>query len=434
MAEESPEVGRAEGAGQGGGGGVVPDDESLFDLHVFLDLLGSVPQPLRLKLARDLGILVTPKDLARGEQAVLARFARQALKPRVWPGVRDWLARSCAPEIARVAEARSPAVIDDLLREGRDWGGVYWLCLKAGKYHAAIPRRYGRTARAALDAVRARCRALIEEAEGARQAGEEARTRSLEEIRRENERLTKLLRAAEARIERLKGELHEARQALRAQKRAAWEAAREPERILAEATAEIERLQVRAEEAEASARRREAEAEALLQAAIRDYEERFAALREVMSQQDAEILELLAAVRRGGTLSAAPAGAAVPAGTAALSAAATAAQLLRGRTVCVVGGETRLPGYREIVAAYGAEMTFASGLEKLGQIDGAVSAADGVILIAAYASHKASDQVRQAVERHGKPVALAHNAGLATFERVLVGELAPRLMGGKSAS
>lgn len=420
MAEESPEVGRAEGAGQGDGGGVVPDDESLFDLHVFLDLVGCVPQPLRLKLARDLGILVTPKDLARGEQAVMARFARQALKPRVWPGVRDWLARSCAAEIARVAEARSPAVIDDLLREGRDWGGVYWLCLKAGKYHAAIPRRYGRPARAALDAVRARCRALIEEAEGARQAGEEARTRSLEEIRRENERLTKLLRAAEARIERLKGELHEARQALRAQKRAAWEAAREPERILAEATAEIERLQVRAGEAEASARRREAEAEALLQATIRDYEERFAALREVISQQDAEILELLAAVRRGGALPEAPAG--------------SAAQLLRGRTVCVVGGETRLPGYREIVAAYGAEMTFASGLEKLGQIDGAVSAADGVILIAAYASHKASDQVRQAVERHGKPVALAHNAGLATFERVLVGELAPRLAGGKSAA
>lgn len=423
MAEESFEVGRAEGAGQGGGG-VASDDEALFDLHVFLDLVGSVPQPLRLKLARELGILVTPKDLARGEQAVLARFARQALKPRVWPGVRDWLARSCAAEIARVAEARSPAVIDDLLREGRDWGGVYWLCLKAGKYHAAIPRRYGRPARAALDAVRARCRALIEEVEGARQAGEEARSRALEDLRRENERLTKLLRAAEARIERLKGELHEAGQALRAQKRAAWEAKREPERILAEATAEIGRLQARAEEAEASARRREAEAEALLQATIRDYEERFAALREVISQQDAEILELLAAVRRGGALPEAPAG----------SAATPAAALLRGRTVCVVGGETRLPGYREIVAAYGAEMTFASGLEKLGQIDGAVSAADGVILIAAYASHKASDQVRQAVERHGKPVALAHNAGLATFERVLVGELAPRLAGGKPAA
>lgn len=421
MTEESPEVGRAEGAGQAG---VVPDDETLFDLHVFLDLVGSVPPPLRLKLARDLGILITPKDVARGEQAVLARFARQALKPRAWPGVRDWLARTCAPEIARVAEARSPAVIDDLLREGRDWGAVYWLCLKAGKYHAGIPRRYGRPARDALDAVRERCRTLIEEAEGARQAGEEARTRSFEDLRRENERLTKLLRAAEARIERLKGELHEARQALRAQKRAAWEAAREPERILAEATAEIGRLQARAEEAEASARRREAEAEALLQAAIRDYEERFAVLREVISQQDGEILELLAAVRRGGVL---------PAGPAA-SAAAPAAALLRGRTVCVVGGETRLAGYREIVAAYGAEMTFASGLEKLGQIDGAVSAADGVILIAAYVSHKASDQVRQAVERHGKPVALAHNAGLATFERVLVGELAPRLAGGKPPS
>lgn len=429
MAEQPSEADRASEIEERGGS--VPDDETLFDLHVLLDLMASLPRQMRLKVARDLGILVTPKDLARGDQAVLARIARQALKPRAWPGVRDRLARGHAAEIARVAGARSPAVIDELLREGRDWAFIHWLCLKAGKYHAGIPRRYGRPARAALDEVRARCRALLEAAEGARQAGEEARSRSLEELRRENERLSKLLRAAEARVERLKGELHEARQAVRAQKRAAWEAAREPERILAEATAEIERLQARAGEAEASARRREAEAEALLLDTIREYEERLAVLREVIAHQDGEILEFLAAARRGGEAprGARPAEAGATAGGA--DRAAVNPARLRGRTICVVGGETRLTGYREIVAAHGAGMTFASGLEKIGQIEGAVSAADGVVLIAAYASHKASDQVRQAAERYGKPVALAHNAGLATFERVLVNDLAPKL-GGKS--
>lgn len=365
------------------------DDEILFDLYFILEFLRAQSQDRLIKKARELGMVITPKDLRRGPDAVLGRVVRQVRKPQAWAALRDLVTWAHSGEIARVKAARHSRIVDQLMDEGCDWCRVYWLCLKAGKYHATLARRFGQPAATALDEVRERCGALLASAEGRREAGAAVRALSLREVRAENERLARRLRAAEGRVEQLKRELMEARQAVRTARRSAWEDVR---------------------------REFEARAAADLQAAIQEYEGQMTGLREVIRHQDDELLELLANDRR--------ARAAAPGN----GAQARSESVLRGRTICVVGGDTRVPGYRTIVEAHGGRMVFASALEKLGRIEGAISGADAVVLVAAYASHKASDQVRQASERYGKPVALAHNAGLATFERVLVTDLATKLM------
>ncbi len=391
----------------------VYDDETLFDLHVIWRLLKALPQDLFIKKVREVGIVLTPKDLQRGGTATMVRVVRNIRKPRVWGRLRDWATWRFAQEIARIKAARSHLILDELLQEGCDWATVYWLCLKAGKYHAGITRRYGQAAAAALEEVRESSRSLLSAADGMREAVAAQQDRSWRELQAENARLAKRLRAAETRIEQLKRELLEARSAVWAARGNAREAACAAERAREEAADEIRRLRARAEAAEVVLQQQAREAEKMIQATVAEYEERLAALREIVEQQDREILELLASLRRGGEATRLP--------------EVAPASALKGRLICVVGGDTRVAGYREIVEAYGGRMVFASALGKLGQIDGAVSGSDGVVLITAYATHKASGLVRQAAERYGKPVALAHNAGLATFERVLVSDLAPRL-------
>lgn len=400
-----------EGRGGAGQGGCGYDEETLFDLHVILKMLKGLPQDRLVRKAREVGIRITPKDLQRGGAAAMARVVRNIRKPKVWARLRDWASWCHSGDIARVKAARSQAVLDELLDDGLDWATVYWLCLKAGRYHDGMIGRYGQAAAAAIEDARESSRSLLASVDCLREAvaaRQDAWRRALQE---ENAALAKRLRAAEERIEQLKAELIQARRAARAEKEKARQAAVALEKAGREAAEEARRLRERAEAAEAALRKEAEEAERMIRATVQVYEQRLAVLRELLEQQDGEVLELLALTRRG----------------EALSSHQGAAAALKGRTICVVGGDTRAAGYREIVEAYGARMVFASALEKLGQIEGAVSGSDGVVLIAAYATHKASGLVRQAAERYGRPVALAHNAGLATFERVLVSELAPRL-------
>jgi hypothetical protein len=101
--------------------------------------------------------------------------------------------------------------------------------------------------------------------------------------------------------------------------------------------------------------------------------------------------------------------------------------MLKGRKIAVIGPSFREESYRRIVEQYGGRFTFAPSEEKLCQIDRVVSKAHGVIFIATYTSHAASDKVRAAAERYGKPLVMVHQTGLDHLEDVLLGLLAPQL-------
>lgn len=101
--------------------------------------------------------------------------------------------------------------------------------------------------------------------------------------------------------------------------------------------------------------------------------------------------------------------------------------VLNARKIAVVGPSFREESYRRIVEQHGGRFTFAPSDEKLGLIDRAVSKSHGVIFITTYTSHAASDKVRAAAERYGKPLVMVHNTGLDYLEEAVLNSLAPQL-------
>lgn len=102
-------------------------------------------------------------------------------------------------------------------------------------------------------------------------------------------------------------------------------------------------------------------------------------------------------------------------------------QFLGGLTVAVVGDEGRSASYAALVQSAGGRFVQVSALEKLNRIPDAVAGADVVILVTAQAKHAAEKRLRKAA----RPDALllrCPKAGVAAVERVLQGELLPRLL------
>lgn len=65
------------------------DDETLFDLDIILKTFFALSQDRLIKKARELGIVITSKDLKRGRLNVMRRIVRRIRKPNIWAQLRD---------------------------------------------------------------------------------------------------------------------------------------------------------------------------------------------------------------------------------------------------------------------------------------------------------------------------------------------------------
>jgi len=92
---------------------------------------------------------------------------------------------------------------------------------------------------------------------------------------------------------------------------------------------------------------------------------------------------------------------------------------LEGRRVCVIGDPGRLEGYRALAERLGAEIVFVDGISGWNRVQEAVRSSDAVIVVAAWAKHKASEPAKALAEAAGIPFALVPAAGLRAFREAL---------------
>lgn len=104
---------------------------------------------------------------------------------------------------------------------------------------------------------------------------------------------------------------------------------------------------------------------------------------------------------------------------------------LEGRRVCVVGDPGRLEGYRALAERLGAEVAFVDGISGCNRVPEAVRSSDAVLVVAAYAKHKASEPAKALAEAAGKPFAYVPAAGLRAFREAL-DALAGRFAAGRA--
>jgi len=107
--------------------------------------------------------------------------------------------------------------------------------------------------------------------------------------------------------------------------------------------------------------------------------------------------------------------------------------LLQGKTVAVVGDEERAEGYRMLIEGAGGRFAYASAVQRLQRISGAVGTADAVILLTGGAKHAAEAKLRRSLGPDTLYIRCAR-MGLGAFERTLRTEVIPRLATRKTAA
>ncbi len=92
--------------------------------------------------------------------------------------------------------------------------------------------------------------------------------------------------------------------------------------------------------------------------------------------------------------------------------------LLAGKTVGVLGGETREAAYRAVVEGLGGKFRFAPGIEKWRRA-GCLAGCDFVLVITGYVKHKAVQRLERELPA-GVPLVLVPGSGVAAFRRALL--------------